>query len=189
LGSNHCYSIYELELPSQLQQRERTCNVPIHQQQRQGRSISQVHDSISQFDESDEVFDCEFGSSPKTSFASLHLGLALMLTKTLLFDGISEKLPCLLSCVVQETVLLQLVASGHGLLPVARVRGVAQGRARRVIREVFTVSNHVSAGFDHGGVGWLNWLPTWLRLPILHIQSPERLIQALWSSWLAQNCG
>jgi len=112
-----------------------------------------------------------------------------MLTKTLLFDGISEKLPCLLSCVVQETVLLQLVASGHGLLPVARVRGVAQGRARRVIREVFTVSNHVSAGFDHGGVGWLNWLPTWLRLPILHIQSPERLIQALWSSWLAQNCG
>ena len=110
-----------------------------------------------------------------------------------LFDGSTEKLLCLLSCVVQETVLLQLIASGHGLLLVARVRDVAQdggGGTHRVsvgvveqrespgsgdlrILKVLIVSNNVTVatGYDHGGVACRNLLGIF---PIL----TKRLIQA-----------
>ena len=109
----------------------------------------------------------------------------------LLFDGSTEKLLCLLSCVVQETVLLQLVASGHGLLLVARVRDVGEGGTHRVsvhsvgvveqrgspgnldlcLLKVLTISNHVTAGLDHGGAACLD------LLPIFHIRNSKRLIQ------------
>ena len=117
-----------------------------------------------------EAFDdcCDFCQSERLeSFSHLHPVLVI----TNLFDGSTEKLLCLLSCVVQETVLLQVIASGHGLLLVARVRDVAQdggGGTHRVsvgvveqrespgsgdlrILKVLSVSNHVTTGLDEGG--------------------------------------
>ena len=118
-----------------------------------------------------EAFDdcCDFCQSERLeSFSHLHPVLVITF---FLFDGSTEKLLCLLSCVVQETVLLQVIASGHGLLLVARVRDVAQdggGGTHRVsvgvveqrespgsgdlcILKVLSVSNHVTTGLDEGG--------------------------------------
>ena len=130
-----------------------------------------------------------FNNLKDWSFSKLHP--VLVITNRLLSDGSTEKLLCLLSCVVQETVLLQLIASGHGLLLVARVRDVAQdggGGAHRVsvgvveqrespgsgdlcILKVLSVSDHVTTGLDEGGgVGSRN-----LKIfPIL----AKRLVQA-----------
>ena len=120
-----------------------------------------------------EAFDdcCDFCQSERLESYFSHLHPVLVITIFFLFDGSTEKLLCLLSCVVQETVLLQVIASGHGLLLVARVRDVAQdggGGTHRVsvgvveqrespgsddlcILKVLSVSNHVTTGLDEGG--------------------------------------